>query len=139
MRNTSWDGRQQTMVLLHGRPKGMKLVLQERGIDTDGMKAADMQLVLGNYDDFEFEKTAIERVWGEAKQFIHAHCNYTFAGLEQTVIPALQSVGFSTIHKYFRKCCEYMQAYREGNLGGKDVEQVVKLYKSHCQVFGQLD
>ena len=48
MRDTIWDGRVQIMVLADGRPKGMRIILQERGIDTTRMKAADMRFVLGN-------------------------------------------------------------------------------------------
>ena len=127
MRDTVWDGRIQRMVLSDGRAKGMKIVLEERGIDTSGMKAADMRLVLGNHADFKHENTAlehlmqdkgqraiylpkfhcelnpIERVWGEAKRFTRSHCDYTFAGLERTVIPALESVRVDTIRKYYRK------------------------------------
>ena len=32
MRDTIWDGNVQKMVLLDGTPKGIKMVLQERGI-----------------------------------------------------------------------------------------------------------
>ena len=140
MRDTVWDGKVQSMVLSDGRPKGMKIVLQERGIDITNMKAADMRLVLGSHADFKNEKTAleyfmhekgqrtiflpkfhcelnpIERVWGEAKRFTRSHCNYSFAGLDHTIIPALEFVKLDTIRKYFRKCREYMQAYREGKL-----------------------
>ena len=50
-------------------------------------------------------------------------------GLEQTVIPALESVRLDMIHKYLRKCREYMQAYREGKAGGSGVETAVQKYK----------
>ena len=113
----------------------MRQVLEERGIDTNRMKAPDMRLVLGAHTDFKYEKTAlehfmqerghraiflpkfhcelnpIERVWGEAKRYSRAHCDYSFAGLERTIITALESVQLDTIRKYFRKCREYMQAY----------------------------
>ena len=62
MRDTCWIGKVQKMVLPDGRPKGMKLVLEERGVDTTKMKAADMALVLGNHHDFKQEKTALEHV-----------------------------------------------------------------------------
>ena len=102
------------------------------------MKAADMQLVHGSHANFKNEKTAlehvlyekqhaiylpkfhcelnpIERVWGEAKHYTRSHYDYTFAGLERTIVPAIESVWLDTIHKHFRKCKQYMQAYREGN------------------------
>ena len=115
----------------------MQQVLEEREIDTNRMRAPDMRLVLGAHTDFKYEKTAlehfmqerghraiflpkfhcelnsIERVWGEAKRYSQAHCNYSFASLERTIIPTLESVQLDTIWKYFRKCREYMQAYRE--------------------------
>ena len=34
MRDTVWDGRVQKMVFADGKPKGMKIVLEEHGIDT---------------------------------------------------------------------------------------------------------
>ena len=151
------------MVLSDGRPKGMEIVLEERGIDTTGMRAADMRLVLGHHADFKFEKTTlehfvqekgqrtiylpkfhcelnpIERVWEEAKRYTRAHCDYSFTGLERTIIPALDSVRLDTIRKYFRKCWEYMEAYSEGKAGGSDVEMAVQKYKSHRRVFGNVD
>ena len=41
MCDTMWDGRAHRMVLSDGRPKGLWLVLQERGVNTDQMKAQD--------------------------------------------------------------------------------------------------
>ena len=94
----------------------MKLVLEERGVDTRKMKADDMRIVLGNHHDFKHGKTAleyflhekhqrliylpkfhceltpIERVRGEAKRYTRAHCDYSFPGLEKNIIPALESV-----------------------------------------------
>ena len=55
----------QKMVMSDGRPKGMKIVLEECGIDTTGMRAADMHLVLGHHADFKFEKTALEHFMQE--------------------------------------------------------------------------
>ena len=91
MRDTMWGGRVQKMVDANGVPKGMRQVLQERGINTSAMAAADMQVVLANHEDFRTEKNSwntiymkkglkavflpkfhcelnpIERVWRQAK------------------------------------------------------------------------
>ena len=56
MRDTMWGGQVQKMVDANGVPKGMKQVLEERGINTSTMVAADMRVVLANYEDFCTEK-----------------------------------------------------------------------------------
>ena len=85
----------------------MKIFLEECGIDTSWMKAADMRLVLGNHHDLEHENTAleqhmhelgqqvliyqsytvsynlIERLWGAANK-TQSHCDYTFHGLDRS-------------------------------------------------------
>ena len=43
MRDTVWDGRVQKMTLPDGTPKGLKRVLQERGIDCSGLNADKMR------------------------------------------------------------------------------------------------
>ena len=58
MCDTMWDDRAQRMVLSDGRPKGLRLILQERGIDTDRMKAQDMHLVLRNHADLKNTKNS---------------------------------------------------------------------------------
>ena len=65
MRSTNWNGQVQLMTLPDGTPKGMKMVLEERGVCTEGKKAKDMVKILKGYDDFNESKTilteAIER------------------------------------------------------------------------------
>ena len=41
MHDTMWQGRVQTMNLRDGTPKGMKLILEERGVNTSGMKKSN--------------------------------------------------------------------------------------------------
>ena len=100
MRDTVWAGAVQKLVDENGVPKGMKRVLQERGINTATMVADDMRTVLANHEDFRTEKTLvehfltnrghkvflipkfhcelnpIERVWGQAKKFTRSHTNF---------------------------------------------------------------
>ena len=158
MRDTLWNGKPQKMVLPNGLPKGLKLVLQERGVDTTGMKKDEMQRRLGNMDDFKYEKSKvekflnskgyrvyfipkyhceinpIERVSGRAKLFTRTHCDYSFPQLERTVKPALDSVTLDDIRKYYRKVREYLEAYRMGKNGAEAIDEV-KLYKSHRRVY----
>ena len=49
------------MVFSDGTPKGMKCILEERGVNTKGMKAETMREVLGEMSDFKYEKTKVEK------------------------------------------------------------------------------
>ena len=162
LRDTMWAGRIQTMVDENGVPKGMRKVLEERGINTVRMNADDMRVVLSNHEDFRTEKTIvehyltdlghlvvfipkfhcefnpIERVWGQAKVYCRKYTNFKIQRLREIINPALDSVSTDTIRKYFRKTAEYEKAYREGKQAGKEVEEAVKLYKSHRRVFSEL-
>ena len=61
MRETVFNGEVQQMVLPDGRPKGMKMVLQERGVDTKGMmNAQKMRETLSKYLDFASSKTIVQ-------------------------------------------------------------------------------
>ena len=95
------------MVDGRGQPKEMRRVLEERGVNTTGMKADKMREVLGNFSDFRYKKTKverylenerihrviflpkfhcefnpIERVWGQAKKTTRATCKYSFKQLK---------------------------------------------------------
>ena len=159
MRDTTWAGQPQRLVDVNGVPKGMKQVLQERGINSDQMRAEDMRVVLANHDDFRNEKTVvetflvgrghivffipkfhcelnpIERVWGQAKVFSRKHSNSTVQRLRSIIRPALDSVSPDLIRKYFRKAQDYERAYLAGKQAGKELEQAIKVYKSHRRIF----
>ena len=59
LRDTILNVRSQRMVFSDGTPKGMRQVLNKRGVDTKGMKAADMRKALGEMHDFKYEKTKV--------------------------------------------------------------------------------
>ena len=158
MRDTCYQGQSQRMVLDGGTPKGLQLVLEERGVNVQGMLKQDMITELQSHADFAAELSIvehilisrghncmffpkfhcelnpIERVWGQAKRYTRAYCNYSIVGLRKTIIPALESVGPTLIRKYFGNARMYIQAYRDGKTGGKKVEETVKTYKSHRRV-----
>ena len=88
-------------------PKGMRAVMEERGINTRNMNADKMREVLGSHPDFKNEKSTIERfcrgeerghvvymlpklrcklnpierVWTQAKRYSKAYCNYSIVSL----------------------------------------------------------
>ena len=159
MRDTTWAGQPQKLVDDNGVPKGLSKVLEERGINTERMLADDMRVVLANHEDFRTEKTLvehflqqrghtvffvpkfhcelnpIERVWGQAKVYSRKHTNFTLVRLRSIVRPALDSVSPDLIRKFFRKAQDYERAYIEGKESGKELEQAVKVYKSHRRIF----
>ena len=157
MRDTVWEGQVQKMVDACGIPKGMKIILEERGIDTRGMKAKDMRELLKSFPDFKRQSTLletyiqqrghiciyypkyhcelnpIERVWCQSKKYTRAYADGTITRLRKIVPEGLNSVTQDQIKKYFATCREYERAYREG-VTGRDVEERVKVYKSHRRV-----
>lgn len=48
------------MVYADGTPKGMKAILEARGVNTRKMKANDMRKKLSQYPDFQNQKTLLE-------------------------------------------------------------------------------
>ena len=158
MRATTWNGEEQSMVLPDGTPKGMKLVLEERGFDTSKMKADEMRQTLSKHADFldqitlveelinsrghfckffpkfHCELNTIERNWCHAKKHTRAYCNGSIVRLRKIVPEALETVSIELMNKFFATCRLYEKAYREGHIGDA-VESAVKQYKSHRRVF----
>ena len=61
LRDTVWQGHPQHLTFPDGRPKGMKLILEERGIDTVRWTAKEMRAELASHEDFRDEKTVVEK------------------------------------------------------------------------------
>ena len=160
MRDTVWGPEKvpQKMVLEDGRAKGLKLVLEERGISTAGMKRQDMVDRLANEEDFRAEScqavmflrskgdcarllpkfhgelNSIERVWGQGKRETRAMCDYFMTGLRSAIRPALDSLSLDLIRKYFRKSRDYARAYAWGTAIGSEMASMLKKYKSHRRI-----
>ena len=158
MRDTYYNGKLLRMVFSDGTPKGMKKVLEERGVNVSKMKAEDMREKLQSMHDFKYEKTKvetlllnngyngyfipkfhcelnpIERVWAQSKKYSRANCDYSFKGLEEIVEPALESVSLDSIRKFFRKMRDHLRAYREGITIGPLMDAALKQYKSHRKI-----
>ena len=159
MRDTVWGGTVQKMCFALGIPKGMRIILQERGIAPATLKGNDMREILSNHDDFKNEVprviqylrskgheafflpkfhpelNPIERVWAQSKQYTKAYCKYTLPSLRKTIPDGLlNTVSQENIKNFHRKARDYMFAYLEGHVAGSSLEQKVKLYKSHRKV-----
>ena len=55
MRNGWWNGKPQPMNYAIGVPKGLRMVLEERGVNTRGMNGDKMNEILGSHPDFKNE------------------------------------------------------------------------------------
>ena len=60
MRDMVWDGGVQKLVDNCGNPSCMRAVLEERRVDTTGMKAKEMRGALKYFPDFKEQKTKLE-------------------------------------------------------------------------------
>ena len=142
------------MVLPDGTVKGMRLVLQERGVDVKGMTADKMREILTSHVDFSSQMTIVEEVvhdqghiclflpkyhcelnpiernWCHAKRVARQYVNGSIVKLRQVVPSSLNSVTNEMMNKFFKTCRDYKMAYRSG-CKGRDVEETVKMYKSH--------
>ena len=121
------------------------------------------RLVLRSHADFKNEKTAleslvqekgqraiylpkfhcelnhIERVWGEAKRFTRSHCDYSFAGLERTIVPALESVRPDTIQNISENAGNTCRLTEKAMQEEVMLEKAVQKCKSHRRVFGYVE
>lgn len=89
MRDTVWAGKVQHLVDDEGVPKGMKQVLEERGINTATLKGADMRIILANHEDFRTEKTIVEHFFAGRHRPVHFIANSTpskgFGGKQRNI------------------------------------------------------
>ena len=70
MRDGWWDCKPQKMNYTLGMPKGLRVVLQKRGVDTRNMNAEQMRRVLKSHPNFKNEKSAIERFLVEERGYL---------------------------------------------------------------------
>ena len=78
------------------------------------------------------ELNFIERCWGRMKDYLRAHCNFTFQGLKQQIPVALSEVNLpvTLIRKYSRKSWTYCEAYAAG-LDVLKAESFVRSRRAH--------
>jgi len=114
MRDTFWgpNHEKQSMNFPDGQPKGIKQILCERGLWRQNMVGECKLCRNGNSDSlrtdccgrriisliensghvciflpkFHCELNFIERYWGAAKRYARNNCNYTWSGLQETVL-----------------------------------------------------
>ena len=112
--------------------KGLKMVLEERGVSTVEKTAAWMQQTLAEHFDFKDKKSMIEhtlidkghipcfltkfhpelhpigRVWAQLKRLTKAHCKYSLTILSKNIPLAYDSVTIENVRNHFCKVRHYM-------------------------------
>ena len=63
MHEGSWNGIVQKMVTSTRVPKGLRVVLEERDVNTHGMNADKMREILREHSDYKYEKSRIEHYY----------------------------------------------------------------------------
>ncbi|CAG8520994.1 11600_t:CDS:2, partial [Scutellospora calospora] len=117
---------------MQGEPKGIKLILKERGLWKDRLLLeckeykklfAIVELIESTshlyvfYSKFYCKLNFIEMYWEAAKNYTRNNCNYTWASLQKTVLHAFDLVGIIKIRKFARKSWRYIELYHEGLTG----------------------
>ena len=156
MRDTEYDGRVQKMyTTVRGEKiaKGMRMVLEERGVSTAGKNADWMRKELASHPDFKNEKNMverflvgkghicvflpkfhpelnpIERVWAQLKRYTKGHSKYTLPSLRKNIPLAYDTVTLDNINNHFRKVQHFMFGYLEGLTPGAGLNEALKKYK----------
>ncbi|CCI11476.1 unnamed protein product [Albugo candida] len=124
---------------LRGKPNGVKAVLSERGLWQPGLclvcpsdvRCSDTlsccaRTVMSRQPDFVAQRGLLE-------EYARKHCNYFWAGLQETVSSAMSSISLTTIRRFACKTQRYMDVFRK-NLSGKAAEYAVKKYRSHRRI-----
>ena len=73
---------------------------------------------------------------GASPRNSRAYADGTVTHLQKIVLEGLDSVSVEQIKKFFRTCRDYERAYGEGG-NRREVEERVKVYKSHRRVYNQ--
>ena len=124
-RDTKYDGRVQKMyTTVRGEkiPKGMKMVLEERGVSTAVKNSDWMRKELASHADFKNrilvekghicvflpkfhpELNPIERVWAQLKRYTKGHCKYTLPSLRKNIPLSFDTVSLEKIKNHLSAC-----------------------------------
>ena len=159
MHDTIWGGKPQKLCFDDGVPKGMKQVLEERGIITRTLHTTDMRIILANHKDFRTEKTIVEQyitsrgytmlfipkfhcelnpiecVLGQAKVYTWVNKNYTLPNKNYT-LPRLRLIINLVLNSMsvdlIRRYFGKVQNYETAYLQGKQAGR--KYSATQCQL-----
>ncbi|CAG8648645.1 16006_t:CDS:2, partial [Cetraspora pellucida] len=154
MQDTVWNGNCKSMVIeedyiiydnktksninLRGQPKGLKWVLDKRGLWQEGMilecasckKEPNPNItnccacrLMANQPDFLAQCGQVQQEIkscshkGAAKKYTRDNCKYSFLMLRQTIIEAFNSISLEQICSFAKLLFRWMDAYQHGLMG----------------------
>ena len=83
---------------------------------------------------FHCEFNPIEMYWALLKQYTRRNCDYTWKGLEESLLPkAIKSVSLKVIRRMFQNVHRHLEAYHFG-LTPKQVAFAVKKFSRHRSI-----
>ncbi|KAH8825538.1 hypothetical protein DL96DRAFT_1734433 [Flagelloscypha sp. PMI_526] len=146
----------QSMVMSDNVPKGMKMVLEERGLWRKGLlmkcdtgECCDegsccAQQILQAQPDFREQKSLVQETIESRghyciflpkyhfKRYLRDNCDYTWDGLNRNMPEALASVSLRTFKKWQNRTFRWAEAYSKG-LDAKEAQFEVKKFSSRVQ------
>eukprot|EP00734_Pompholyxophrys_sp_LG126_P000176 Pompholyxophrys_sp_v1_NODE_29_length_3693_cov_2.397746.p2 type:complete len:227 gc:universal NODE_29_length_3693_cov_2.397746:2080-1400(-) len=138
LRDTIWNGQPQVI-----GNRGLKAIVQERGLFVPGMLQADLVEVLSNCEDFKKQATLVEELvkthgklphrvemipkfhaelnlietkWAVGKERARKKCTGKMSTFKKVFRQELDSISVQEIRRFGRKSREWMQAYRDVGL-----------------------
>jgi len=83
---------------------------QQRGRIVERLMAAQQHIIM--LPKFHCEFNFIENVWGRMKAYLRRNCKYDFEALQRDIPLAVASVPLPAIRRYAQRCDRYMDASR---------------------------
>jgi transposase len=157
LRNTVWNGAPQQMQTSEGVQKGIRSILQERGLWQNGMLLEDARAVLAQCPDFAGSKcwlqemvesrghkhiffpkfhcelNFIEMIWAHVKADLRRDCSFNFNDLQEKLPRLLDNISLPFVKRVARHCYRFMDGYRKG-LVGPVLDYAMRKYKGHRMI-----
>jgi hypothetical protein len=79
---------------------------------------------------YHCELQFIEQYWGAVKLYLRSNCDYTLAGLRETIATAMLVPSITSIRRYYTRSKHMMDAYRL-DISAPLALYITKKYKGH--------
>ena len=134
--NTNLKVTTQSQIVLKVLMNSVVMSWKQKSLIQETIKAAGHLCLF--LPKFHCELNPIEYFWGMVKKYLCDHCDYSFDGLKENLLKALDSVPIQTIHRWEHWLFHWVDMYQAG-LGSVEAQFKVKQfsskqYKSHRHI-----